>query len=128
MKPICENYRDSQDIPLVRFYCREEQNFIGDPLEIELVARNLVKNAIEATSCVKDPQILLELCPENGGVRITVADNGPQISDEALVNLREPLKSTKIGGLGLGLSIVKRICESYEGHVEFSKNSPTGLK
>lgn len=128
LKPICENYRDSQDIPLVRFYCREEQNFIGDPLEIELVARNLVKNAIEATSCVKDPQILLELCPENGGVRITVADNGPQISDEALVNLREPLKSTKIGGLGLGLSIVKRICESYEGHVEFSKNSPTGLK
>ena len=44
------------------------------------------------------------------------------------MNLREPLKSTKIGGLGLGLSIVKRISEAYEGHVEFVKNTPTGLK
>ncbi len=128
LKSICDNYLNSQQTPLVRFESHEDTQFIGDPLEIELIARNLIKNAIEATSQVTRPQILLELYSENGGIRITVSDNGPKLSEEALANLIEPLRSTKIGGLGLGLSIVKRISESYEGHVEFASNTPTGLK
>ena len=128
LRSICDNYLDSQQNPLVRYEARGGQEFNGDPLEVELIVRNLIKNAIEAAEQTKSPDILLTLESEKGAFRITVSDNGLEISDDTLLNLREPLKSTKIGGLGLGLSIVKRISEAYEGHVEFAKNIPTGLK
>lgn len=128
LRSICDNYLDSQQNPLVRYEAKGGQEFNGDPLEVELIVRNLIKNAIEAAEQTKSPDILLTLESEKGAFRITVSDNGLEISDDTLLNLREPLKSTKIGGLGLGLSIVKRISEAYEGHVEFVKNTPTGLK
>lgn len=128
LKSVCENYRDSQQNLLIKFESQGDQDFVGDPLEVELIARNLIKNAIEAAGQTIHSQILLTLGSENGAVKITVSDNGPEISDEAVLNLREPLKSSKIGGLGLGLSIVKSISEAYEGHVEFTKNMPNGLK
>ena len=61
-------------------------------------------------------------------IELCVEDNGPALTPEAFERLSRPLHSGKIGGLGLGLSIVRGLVESYGGHVSFSQRTPQGLK
>ena len=58
---------------------------------------------------------------------LTVSDNGMLESDEQLEKLSVPMQSEKSEGLGLGLSIARRIIESYDGSLTFTRNKPSGL-
>ena len=127
LSTICNDYVNSQRQSIVHYEGAADISFIGDPLEIELLSRNLIKNALEATSVLSAPEVLVRAEKVPDAVRIIVSDNGPTLDDAELENLNEPLRSTKISGLGLGLSIVKRISERYGGHVDFIKNKPSGL-
>jgi len=49
---------------------------------------------------------------------ICISDSGPGISDEELIKIFEPLYSTKVYGIGLGLPIVKQIIERHNGEVD----------
>lgn len=124
---ICNDYVNSQRQSIVHYEGEADISFIGDPLEIELLSRNLIKNALEATSTLQAPEVLVRAEKVSNALKIIVSDNGPTLDDSELENLKEPLRSTKISGLGLGLSIVKRISERYGGHVDFIKNKPSGL-
>ena len=53
-----------------------------------------------------------------GFCRFTVEDNGPTISDDEIARLFVPLRSSKTGGLGLGLSICQGIAESHGGRID----------
>jgi two-component system C4-dicarboxylate transport sensor histidine kinase DctB len=56
---------------------------------------------------------------ENGTeIALTVADNGPGLSDTILASLFEPFNTSKEAGLGLGLVIVKDIVSDYGGRLE----------
>ncbi len=127
LSAICNDYVNSQSQPIVRYEGATDISFIGDPLEIELLSRNLIKNALEATSALSAPEVRVRAEKVTDAVRIIVSDNGPKLDDAELENLKEPLRSTKMSGLGLGLSIVKRISERYGGHVDFIRNKPSGL-
>lgn len=87
-------------------------------LEFELVIHNLLKNGYEACAAVPSPMIVIRIREEEGLCTLTVEDNGPDISDEAIANLFVPLRSAKTGGLGLGLSICRGIAESHGGRIE----------
>lgn len=103
---------------------------VADPLEIELILTNLVKNAAHACSSVPSPEIyvsLERLTEGPQGARIKVSDNGPSLSDEAIENLGGIFETTKKDGLGLGISIVRRIAESYGGKLIYRSRKPQGL-
>ncbi|MEE9609725.1 MAG: ATP-binding protein, partial [Desulfatiglandales bacterium] len=57
--------------------------------------------------------------------KITVRDTGQGFSKRALSHLFTPFFTTKEGGSGLGLPIIKRIVEGLEGEV-YGKNHPDG--
>jgi len=93
----------------------------SDPLLLSRILRNLLTNAIVHSSCNK---ILLTGKRYEGKVRIMVMDNGIGIPDHEIDNIfkefyRTPSK--KSVGLGLGLSIVIKLC-SLLGH-EITTNS-----
>ena len=89
----------------------------GDSLEIELVLRNLVKNAGESAAQADGvPRVVLAGERIGDEVVITVTDNGPVRTKAEIDAFLVPLRSEKSGGLGLGLAIVRRIIEAYEGH------------
>lgn len=111
----------SQDVPDGLF-------LQGDPLEYELVLRNLIKNAAEACAGRPSPRIDCRLCGEGRKLALSVSDNGPLISDSDWENLISPSRrSTKAEGLGLGLGIVNAIVEKYNGRVEFARRPQGGL-
>jgi PAS domain S-box-containing protein len=91
---------------------------IGDPIQIEQVMLNLIRNGIEAMVDAVAPRILTLRTGYAGGksVEVAVVDCGkglPQDSEK----LFEPFVSTKPKGLGLGLSISRSIVEAHGGQL-----------
>ncbi|MGB9925293.1 MAG: ATP-binding protein [Candidatus Bathyarchaeales archaeon] len=76
---------------------------------------NLIKNAVEAMP--KGGQLTITSEKVNGNVKFVFADTGMGISEKHLKRIFEPLFTTKARGMGLGLSICKRIVEAHGGKI-----------
>ncbi len=100
----------------------------GDSLEIELIFRNLMKNAAESAASDPQPRVTVSAEEEGTAIRFVVEDNGPVATEETVAALAVPLVSGKTGGLGIGLSIVRKLTESYGGRVAFEPAAPKGLR
>jgi nitrogen-specific signal transduction histidine kinase len=57
---------------------------------------------------------------------VDVADNGSGVPEEIQKRLFEPYTSTKVGGTGLGLTIVNQIVSDHNGDVRYAPNRPHG--
>lgn len=109
----------------------EESTFIeADPLELELLVFNILKNALEAIEPMGiEGKIFCRVSSSQNKVVLQVEDNGPQIKKEKLESMRKALQeSIKTEGLGLGLTIILGISEKYNGTVEFEQLEPQGIR
>lgn len=92
-----------------------------DPVLIEQVLMNLMKNAAEAMGEVKDPNtdglIRVVADIDAGFVNIRVIDQGPGVDEASAERLFEPFYSTKSDGMGMGLNICRSIIESHRGRL-----------
>ena len=61
-----------------------------------------------------------------GEVQLSVADNGPGVSANAMPRIFDPFFSTKENGTGLGLAITHTIARAHGGSVGYLLNVPTG--
>lgn len=96
----------------------EADRVLVDRIQIQQVLLNLIRNAIEAMGGLRDPRLLVHSERTPGGlVRITVADSGPGLAPEIAERLFEPFRSTKEGGMGLGLSISATIVAAHGGRI-----------
>ena len=97
---------------------------MGDRLRIELVMINLLRNALDATKSVDDPEVDIILAAGET-VTLTVRDNGEGIDD--LDSLFEPFYTTKQpgDGVGLGLAISSGIVNDLGGRLT-ARNGRTG--
>lgn len=91
------------------------------PQRLQQVLLNLLINAKDALLGVEREvrQVWLAAAPRDGGVELTVRDNGPGLPDKLGARVFEPFVTTKRarGGTGLGLSISKSIVEGYGGRI-----------
>jgi PAS domain S-box-containing protein len=97
-----------------------------DPILIEQVLLNLLKNAAEAIDAAQLPgprrhielRVVPRHTPDEGGViEFSVTDMGPGIKEEMIGRLYEAFFSTKSDGLGIGLSLCRTIVESHRGRM-----------
>ncbi len=88
-----------------------------DPDQVKQAFFNLIKNAFQALPA-SGGNISLTTESRDYEVVMTVSDDGPGISAEVMGSLFEPYKTTKSGGTGLGLLIVRRILHSHGGEIE----------
>lgn len=89
-----------------------------DKIQIEQVVINLARNAVEATRGVSRPRVWITVTDAgNGLARVTVADNGPGVAEPMVAQLFTAFISTKVEGMGLGLSICRTIVEANEGRI-----------
>lgn len=96
----------------------ESLELTADPDLMEQVMINLLLNAISSITGRENPSIILSafLGPE-GGVTITVKDNGVGIADEALEKIFIPFFTTKEKGSGIGLSLSRQILRLHRGTI-----------
>ncbi|MDP4301593.1 PAS domain S-box protein [Leptothrix discophora] len=107
-----------------------------DPILIEQVLLNLIKNAAEAIDGAALPpkrryielRVVPRHTPELGGViEFSVSDNGPGLKEEVINRLYEAFFSTKTEGLGIGLSLCRSIIESHQGRIKAENLYNSGL-
>jgi PAS domain S-box-containing protein len=98
-----------------------------DPILIQQVIMNLLKNASEAIDSAQLPpqrrQIELRVVPrhtpeEGGVIEFSVTDHGPGVREDVLARLYEAFFSTKAEGLGIGLALCRSIIESHRGRMK----------
>jgi len=99
---------------------------VADPIQLERVFLNLLKNAIEAMP--KGGTVTIRPSINNGYIKIEFTDTGTGIPPELLESIFKPLFTSKAesGGTGLGLSVCKTIIEAHGGTIEVKSEKGKG--
>jgi signal transduction histidine kinase len=102
---------------------------LADPVQIQQVLLNLMRNAIEAMERNGDAARVLKVEVRRQGegqVCARVIDSGPGIAPDCAERIFEPFYSTKASGLGIGLSICRSIVQAHGGVLKFAPNPEGG--
>ena len=91
-----------------------------DRLQVQQVLINLLQNALDALDSTPNARIAITARAEDGFAIVTVADNGPGVSESARKTLFEPFSTTKDNGMGMGLAISRTIIEAHEGRLSWA--------
>nr|WP_216611447.1 ATP-binding protein [Vibrio crassostreae] len=120
----------------------DDINIAIHPTELEQVLVNLIHNATQALQQQAiDQQTLLQQTADQQAIpqigvewqlhedmcQVIIWDNGIGMSADKLEQLFDPFFTTKPEGLGLGLSISKRIIEAYHGSISAAQLEPSGM-
>lgn len=101
---------------------------LADPLQIQQVILNLVRNAVDAIGDSEGVRtITVAASAIQDVVEITVQDTGPGLAPDVLGQLLHPFFTTKPDGLGLGLPISQSIVEAHGGRLWATANPGPGV-
>lgn len=100
---------------------------LGDRIQLQQIFLNLALNAMDALNDRSEgPRLVsLEVETSGGSVHVRISDNGHGIDPRHQNRLFDSFFSTKPGGIGLGLSIVRTLVTSHGGRV-WADNRPEG--
>lgn len=106
----------------------EDLQLKGDPVRLFQIFLNLIGNSLKFVRQDTPPLIKVETRTTNRFYRVSISDNGMGMSPEDMKKIFEPF--TKLDGnfegMGMGLSIVRRIAESFGGRVLVKSSLGTG--
>jgi signal transduction histidine kinase len=113
-----ETFREKAENKGIKFKTALDNAFTlpVDSFLLERALVNIISNAIEASP--EHSVISVMLYRRDGMINITVRDHGQGMNKETLQHCFEPYFSTKQGGTGLGLPIVKKIIEAHGGFID----------
>ncbi len=90
---------------------------------IQQVFLNLFDNSVQHSPEGAEIRLIVH-APEGNTVKVSVVDRGAGVPDECVSRIFEPFFSSRRGGTGLGLNIVKNIMESHGGDFALRNNDP----
>lgn len=102
----------------------------ADNISIEQVVMNLITNAIEAMEELMDADkhIIIHTFHDETNLFIEVEDNGLGVAASVIDNIFNPFITTKISGMGIGLSLSRNIIEMHNGTLTMEAVKPHGAK
>ncbi|MBE0484017.1 MAG: PAS domain S-box protein [Bacterioplanes sp.] len=137
---LCQWDADQRGIVLHTELCEQQPIITADPVLLEQVLINLIRNAIDATQALQEhpstsndnreppaDRIVIRSLWQAEDVRIDVIDHGIGIDDEGLRMMFNPFFTRKSDGLGLGLSMSRSIIEGIGGFLDASPAPTRGL-
>lgn len=99
----------------VKIYCDQDK--------MESAVTNLIQNAIEVL-LGQNGQIVISAKDENDHTLIEIQDSGTGIPVDNMTKVFDPLFTTKLNGIGLGLAICKSVIDEHNGNISV-RNNPT---
>jgi two-component system sensor kinase FixL len=103
------------------------QLVLADKVQIQQILLNLMRNSLEAMEGGSTRELALSTArADQDIVRVSVADTGSGLAPEVASQLFQPFVTTKLHGMGVGLSICRTIVESHGGQIWAEPNSGGG--
>jgi signal transduction histidine kinase len=105
---------------------------MGDQTQLQQVMLNLLNNATDALrdslrdSPASERTIRVETSISDGWLLIKVEDNGTGIAEDSRQSVFELFKSTKAGGMGVGLWLSKTVVNAHRGDIRFTSEVGKG--
>jgi two-component system sensor histidine kinase AtoS len=134
IKEAYEEARKHQPAKAAQLKCEEEQpiTMTGDRAALKHALTEVILNALQANP--GDPRIGVRLhadSKDNGapGLQIEVQDNGSGFTPESAQKASSPFYTTRNVGLGLGLTVSRKIIETHHGKLEIlpPKSGQSGI-
>jgi C4-dicarboxylate-specific signal transduction histidine kinase len=99
-----------------------------DPVQLQHVILNLVRNGIEALESRKGPREVVISANRiaAGEIEISVTDTGPGLDPAAAARVFDPFFSTRKNATGLGLPVSNTIAKAHGGSLGYRPNTPQG--
>ena len=101
-----------------------------DAVQIQQVLVNLLRNGVDALGGAPNKirrRLTVSTCAKaDGTVEFIVADNGPGIAPQLAGRLFDPFITTKPKGMGMGLSVCRRLIESHGGTIDAESEAGAG--
>ncbi|GAB4517523.1 MAG: hypothetical protein Tsb0013_21790 [Phycisphaerales bacterium] len=143
---VRQEARDAS-VVLETSFARPPVRTTGDPVQVQQVIVNIVRNAIEAIRDAKqelsDRRVIVRTRRDMPSMaRVDIIDTGPGVSRDVIPSLFDPFYTTKVpsdegsrdiapdgaeGGMGLGLSLCRSIIETHRGEIRADANRYGGL-
>ena len=86
----------------------------------------LLSNAAEWAQTRPPARVRLDWALSEHELGITVADNGPGVSEEHREQIFQAFYSSKEGGMGMGLAICRSVMEAHHGRLEVARDAKLG--
>lgn len=126
--PLVEGTLAQLDIPsaiqIVRDVPTSLPQIFGDDGQLRIVFTNLIKNACDAMP--QGGKLTVTFEPIDSVVNVRIRDTGVGISPEDLPRIMEPLYSTKVRGMGLGLAISRVVLHKNLARLDVSSQVGVG--
>jgi len=98
----------------------------ADAIQVQQVALNLIRNALEATSLVEDTAVYVKAYEDQEWLWVEVVDHGCGLAPDAEERLFHPFYTTKGDGMGIGLSLCQSLIQGQGGKIGFRRNTDKG--
>jgi two-component system sensor kinase FixL len=105
---------------------RELPDIMVDKVQIQQVALNLIRNAIEAMETTSRRDLTIAVTRRDDVALFSVVDTGTGINPEIAQHLFQPFVTSKANGMGVGLSICRTIIEAHGGRITAGPNEGGG--
>lgn len=110
-------YREEQ-VTFIESYQAKETKILLDKSQFRRMMINLIRNSIQAGA----KEIKISTTEELGMFSITISDNGKGVEEADREKIFHQGFTTKQGGMGLGLALIKRLLENAGGNISFFEN------
>ncbi len=124
--PLVRHELELDRIELIREIPQDLPPLYADRHHLVQIFFNLIVNACQAMKT--GGKLIIRGEKTKDGVRVTVEDNGPGMTQEYLAQIFEPFRTTKAEGTGLGLYITKLLVEKNSAHITVESDLGRGTK
>jgi nitrogen fixation/metabolism regulation signal transduction histidine kinase len=122
-----ELFKDSPGVNILFEHDDAPDYFVfADKDQVLRVFNNLIKNATQAIPENREGIIRIQLSREREGLVVKISDNGTGVNEDLMDKIFVPNFTTKTGGMGLGLAMVKNLMEGFGGKIWFETSKNEG--